>query len=78
MNTDEILKACDPDDGKIHIRKRPDAAAIEPAYCGKRGMSTITEPWGYYGRGNAGFDQVCTECVEAFENRHRVGVAGLR
>lgn len=52
-------------DGKIHIRKRPEAAAIEPAWCGRILESTITDAFGYWGPGGDGYAEVCKECEKA-------------
>ena len=50
---------------EIHIRKRPDDAAAKPVRCGETGVASITEAWGYYGPGGAGYDDVCRGCIDA-------------
>ncbi len=54
-----------PDDGKVHVRRSVDAPSAEPAWCGKRYQSTITDAWGAWGPGGKLFDQVCSDCVAA-------------
>lgn len=55
----------DPSDGKVHIRKHPDAPTVAPAWCGKTGQATITSATGFHGPGGAGWGEVCKECVKA-------------
>lgn len=52
-------------DRAIHIRKHPDAATAKPVWCGETGVASITAPWGYYGPGGNGHDDVCRGCIDA-------------
>lgn len=57
---------------KIHIRKRWNAPAIEPAWCGRNdGDGTVTDAWGWWGPEGQGWEWVCKACVKAKEKGAR-------
>lgn len=66
MTTASAEVEADPyaSDGFVHIRRRPNAATIDPALCGRRGQTTVTSAWGHWGPAGKGFDQMCPKCVE--------------
>ena len=55
----------DPGDKKVHVRTRVDAPTSAPALCGKTGQATVSEAFGFWGPGGAGYEDMCKPCVEA-------------
>jgi hypothetical protein len=49
----------------IHLREDPDAGPMKPVECGKIGVASITEAWGFYGPAGDGHKDVCTDCIDA-------------
>ncbi len=59
----------DPDDGKIHVRTSPSTPTAEPVLCGRTGAASVSEAYGYWGPGGAGFHEICPTCFKIYTSK---------
>lgn len=54
----------DKSDEKVHVRANPSAPTSAPVLCGKTNQTSVSEAWGFWGPGGAGFSDVCQGCFK--------------
>lgn len=59
----------DPSDGMVHVRDSREIGTL--ALCGRRGQTTVSSAWGYWGPTGRGYDEVCKACVQVERQRQR-------